>query len=63
MSKISSSRFFASMQVHGEYEDGMDLVTFGQSKDHRPDLKQFMIYLMTSRDGDVSQKWLLVFSE
>jgi transposase len=44
-----------SMQVHGEYdgEEGTGLVTFGYSKDHRPDLKQFMIYLMSSQDGDV----------
>jgi transposase len=44
-----------SMQVHGEYnrEEGIGLVTFGYSKDHRADLKQFMIYLMSSQDGDV----------
>ena len=44
-----------SMQVHGEYEneEGSQLITFGYSKDHRPDLKQFMICLMTSQDGDV----------
>lgn len=44
-----------SMQVHGEYDDreGIGLITFGYSKDHRPDLKQFMIYLMSSQDGDV----------
>jgi transposase len=44
-----------SMEVHGEYEDeeGFQLITFGYSKDHRPDLKQFMIYLMSSQDGDV----------
>ncbi len=44
-----------SMEVHGKYEseDGYQLVTFGYSKDHRPDLKQFMIYLMSSQDGDV----------
>lgn len=43
-----------SMQVHGEYEEeGFQLITFGYSKDHRPDLKQFMIYLMSSQDGDV----------
>jgi len=44
-----------SMQVHGEYDDdeGVQLITFGYSKDHRPDLKQFMIYLMSSQDGDV----------
>jgi transposase len=44
-----------SMDVYGEYNDheGIGLVTFGYSKDHRPDLKQFMIYLMSSQDGDV----------
>lgn len=44
-----------SMEVHGEYqsEDESPLITFGYSKDHRPDLKQFMIYLMSSQDGDV----------
>jgi transposase len=44
-----------SMEVHGEYdnEEGFQLITFGYSKDHRPDLKQFMIYLMSSQDGDV----------
>jgi transposase len=43
-----------SMQVEGAYdEEGFQLITFGYSKDHRPDLKQFMIYLMSSQDGDV----------
>src|SRR5208337_1883631 len=44
-----------SMEVHGEYDnrEGVGLITFGYSKDHRPDLKQFMIYLMSSQDGDV----------
>jgi transposase len=44
-----------SMTVEGEYdsEDPSPLITFGYSKDHRPDLKQFMIYLMSSQDGDV----------
>ncbi len=44
-----------SMEVHGEYDDdeGVQMITFGYSKDHRPDLKQFMIYLMSSQDGDV----------
>ncbi len=44
-----------SMLVHGEYksEDDHPLITFGYSKDHRSDLKQFMIYLMSSQDGDV----------
>jgi transposase len=42
-----------SMHVHGEYEDGIGLVEFGFSKDERPDLKQFMISLVCSQDGDV----------
>lgn len=44
-----------SMQVEGEYasEDENPLITFGHSKDCRPDLKQFMISLMCSQDGDV----------
>ncbi len=37
-----------SVSVQGEYEQGTDAlnITFGYSKDHRPDLKQFMISLM-----------------
>jgi transposase len=44
-----------SMQVEGEYlsDDENPLITFGHSKDYRPDLKQFMISLMCSQDGDV----------
>jgi transposase len=44
-----------SMNVQGDYdqEEGLGLVKFGHSKDHRPDLKQFMISLMSSKDGDV----------
>ena len=42
-----------SMNVWGEYEEGMGLVAFGYSKDNRPDLKQFMLSLMSSQDGDV----------
>lgn len=47
-----------SMHVHGEYETeryekGIGLIEFGYSKDKRPDLKQFMISLMSSSDGDV----------
>jgi transposase len=43
------------MSVEGEYDsdDSTPLITFGYSKDHRPDLKQFMIYMMSSQDGDV----------
>lgn len=44
-----------SMTVEGEYDsdDPSPLITFGYSKDHRPDLKQFMVYMMSSQDGDV----------
>lgn len=42
-----------SMHVHGDYEEGLGLIAFGYSKDGRPDLKQFMISLMSSSDGDV----------
>jgi transposase len=47
-----------SMHVHGEYdkhryEPGIGLIEFGYSKDHRPDLKQFMVSLMSSSDGDI----------
>ena len=44
-----------SIQVHGEYNtnEEIGLVTFGYSKDDRPDLKQFMTYLMSSQDGSV----------
>ncbi len=44
-----------SMSVHGEYdqENSLGLIQFGHSKDNNPDLKQFMVSLMTSRDGDV----------
>lgn len=44
-----------SMSVEGEYDsdDATPLISFGYSKDHRPDLKQFMIYMMSSQDGDV----------
>jgi transposase len=44
-----------SMQVQGEYisENVNPLITFGHSKDYRPDLKQFMMSLMCSQDGDI----------
>jgi transposase len=43
-----------SMNVQGEYEDeGIGLIKYGHSKDGRSDLKQFMISLMCSQDGDV----------
>ena len=45
-----------SMEVDGEYvldDQKVPLITFGHSKDHRPDLKQFMMSLICSQDGDV----------
>ena len=44
-----------SMSVHGEYskDDNVGLVQYGHSKDNNPDLKQFMVSLMSSQDGDV----------
>jgi len=41
------------MSVHGEYEDGIGLIDFGYSKDYRFDLKQFVLSLMVSCDGNV----------
>lgn len=45
-----------SMEVDGAYvldDQNIPLIAFGHSKDHRPDLKQFMISLVCSQDGDV----------
>jgi len=42
-----------SMSVQGEYEEGIGLIEFGYSKDNNPNLKQFMVSLMSSQDGDV----------
>ncbi len=57
----------SSVSVHGEYkinpkQEGENLeenrenvieITYGYSRDKRPDLKQFMLDLMVSSDGDV----------
>lgn len=52
----------SSFSVHGAYlspdippieEPAAILITHGYSRDHRPDLKQFMVDLMCSGDGDV----------
>lgn len=52
----------SSFHVHGEYannsteseaEDGQIKITKGYSRDHRPDLKQFIVDLMCSGDGDI----------
>ena len=53
----------SSFHVHGDYETGTDdeasaqsgliTITYGYSRDHRPDLKQFILDLMWSGDGDI----------
>jgi transposase len=45
-----------SFHVHGEYakqEEGNIEITHGYSRDHRPDLKQFMMNLICVGDGDI----------
>ena len=46
-----------SFAVTGEYEPGLDAhtiaVTYGYSRDHRADLKQWMLALATTRQGDL----------
>jgi transposase len=34
-------------------EPGTIHITYGYSREHRPDLKQFMVDLMCSKDGDI----------
>lgn len=51
----------SSLHVDGDYlsnrddtgEPGAIHITYGYSRDHRPDLKQFMVDLMCSGDGDI----------
>ena len=52
----------SSFHVHGEYatskqsaqeEPTVIEITYGYSRDHRPDLKQFIVDLMCSGDGDI----------
>ncbi|NEO74528.1 IS1634 family transposase [Moorena sp. SIO3H5] len=53
----------SSFHVHGDYgidasdeasaESGLITITYGYSRDHRPDLKQFILDLMCSGDGDI----------
>ena len=50
----------SSFMVYGKYEteeaeDGTEAIaiTYGYSKDHRPDLKQFLVDLICTGDGDV----------
>ena len=60
---VSSARLHldgSSMYVHGQYlkdetssEPVPIEITHGYSRDHRPDLKQFTLNLITSGDGDV----------
>jgi transposase len=53
-----------SFALHGEYVPDSDeqaiTITYGYSKDHRPDLKQAVLELMVSQDGGVpfgSKSW------
>tara|TARA_B100001971_G_C17963667_1_gene418735 strand:+ start:103 stop:708 length:606 start_codon:yes stop_codon:yes gene_type:complete len=53
-----------TFSLHGDYVPERDeqaiLITQGYSKDHRPDLKQAVLELMTAQDGGiplVSQSW------
>jgi len=53
-----------TFSLHGDYVPESDeqaiLITHGYSKDHRPDLKQAVLELMTAQDGGiplVSQSW------
>ena len=53
----------SSFHVHGDYGTGTDdeasaqlgliTITYGYSREHRPDLKQFILDLMWSGDGDM----------
>ena len=52
----------SSFHVHGEYVSTADEeatqertieITYGYSRDHRPDLKQFIVDLICSGDGDI----------
>ena len=51
----------SSLHVDGDYKSREDQatqpstihITHGYSRDHRPDLKQFMVDLMCSGDGDI----------
>jgi len=53
-----------TFSLHGDYVPESDeqaiLITHGYSKDHRPDLKQVVLELMTAQDGGIplaSQSW------
>ena len=53
----------SSFHVHGDYGTGIDdeasaqsgliTITYGYSREHRPDLKQFILDLMWTGDGDI----------
>ncbi|NRB09977.1 MAG: IS1634 family transposase, partial [Richelia sp.] len=53
----------SSFHVHGDYgtvtddeasvQSGLITITYGYSRDHRPDLKQIILDLMCSSDGDI----------
>ena len=47
----------SSFHVDGEYKNSGEnqtiKITYGYSRDHRPDLKQFLMELICTGDGDV----------
>ena len=55
----------SSFHVHGEYENSGEnqtiKITYGYSRDRRPDLKQFLMELICSADGDVPL-WMKICS-
>lgn len=57
ISQKFSSLDTTSLSVTGDYlgsgGEGEITITHGYSKDHRPDLKQFMLELMVSQDGGI----------
>jgi transposase len=44
---------YVNNSQHKEAEPGVIEITYGYSRDHRPDLKQFILDLMCSGDGDI----------
>ena len=52
-SSFSVQGAYESTKIVSEEEEGALRITHGYSRDHRPDLKQFMVDLMCGGDGDV----------
>jgi transposase len=47
------SKYFKRKYNYQKNEENLVNITYGYSKDKRPNLKQFMIDLMVSNDGDI----------